>query len=102
LLALTLISALRWRAFRFGPTFLTRIGGLLAILAAVFDYLENVGIGLMLLTGPEPDPALIQAASAASILKSAVTSAAILAVIATLIPALLRRISGQRTIPAAR
>ena len=30
LLALTLMSTLRWRAFRFGPTLMTRIGGALA------------------------------------------------------------------------
>jgi hypothetical protein len=102
LLALTLVSTLRWRTFRFGSTRMTRIGGTLAILAAAFDYLENLGIGLMLLTGPEPAPALIQAASAASILKSASTTAAILAAIATLTPVLLRRISRQRTLPEPR
>lgn len=102
LLALTLISALRWRSFRFGPTLMTRIGGALAILAATFDYLENLGISLMLLTGSEPDLALVKAASTATILKSALTTAAILAVIASLLSVLFRRMLNARTTPAAR
>ena len=102
LLALTLISTLRWRAVRFGPTLMTRIGGPLAILAAAFDYLENLGISTMLLTGRESDPALIKAASIATILKSALTSVAILAVIATLIPILFRRLLCQPAMKSAR
>jgi len=94
LLALTLISTLRWRAARFGPTLMTRIGVPLAILAATFDYLENLGIGLMLLVGAEPT--LVQAASTATMLKSALTTAAMLAVVATLASVLLRRMSRQR------
>lgn len=94
LLALTLISTLRWHAAKFGPTLMTRIGVPLAILAASFDYLENLGIGLMLLVGA--DPTLVQATSAATMLKSALTSAAILAVVATLASVLLRRMSRQR------
>lgn len=102
LLALTLISTLRWRAVRFGPTLMTRIGGPLAILAAAFDYLENLGISTMLLTGPESDPALIKAASIATILKSALTSVAILGVIATLISILFRRLLYQPAMKSAR
>ena len=94
LLALTLISTLRWRAVRFGPTLMTRIGGPLAILAAAFDYLENLGISLMLLVGA--DPTLVQASSAASMLKSALTTAAMLAVVAALASILRGRMSRQR------
>ena len=94
LLALTLISTLRWRAVRFGPTLMTRVGGPLAILAAAFDYLENLGISLMLLVGA--DPTLVQAASAASMLKSALTTAAMLAVAAALASILRGRMSRQR------
>ena len=102
LLALTLISTLRWRAARFGPTLMTRIGGPLAILAAAFDYLENLGIVFMLLAGAGADPKLVHAASIASILKSALTSVAILAVIATLVPILFRRFLRQRPMKSAR
>jgi hypothetical protein len=91
LLALTLISTLRWRAARFGPTLMTRIGGPLAVMAAAFDYLENLGIFFMLTAGAEPYPMIIQASSMASILKSALTTAAILAVFATLMPILFQR-----------
>lgn len=94
LLALTLISTLRWRAARFGPTLMTRIGVPLAILAATFDYLENLGIGLMLHGGA--DPTLVQAASTATMVKSALTSAAVLAVGAAVTSVPLRRISRQR------
>lgn len=91
LLALTLISTLRWRAVRFGPTLMTRIGEPLAVMAAAFDYLENLGIVFMLLAGAESYPTLIHAASMATILKSALTSVAILAVFATLAPILFQR-----------
>lgn len=91
LLALTLISTLRWRAARFGPTLMTRIGGPLAVMAAVFDYLENLGIVFMLLAGAGSHPTLIHAASMATILKSGSTSVAILGVIATLVPLLVQR-----------
>jgi hypothetical protein len=102
LLALTLISALRWRSFRFGPTLMTKIGGVLAILAATFDYLENLGISLMLLTGSESGLALVKAARTASILKSALTTAAILAVITTLLPIWLQRLSNHPPMKSAR
>ncbi len=102
LLALTLISALRWRAAKFGPTLMTRIGGHFAILAAAFDYLENLGISLMLLAGPASDPSLINATSTATILKSALTSVAILTVITTLIPIWLRRLLNQTPMKSAR
>ncbi len=91
LLALTLISTLRWRAVRFGPTLMTRIGEPLAVMAAAFDYLENLGIVFMLLAGAESYPTLIHAASMATILKSALTSVAILGVFATLVPILFQR-----------
>lgn len=94
LLALTLITTLRWRAARFGPMLMTRVGVPLAFLAATFDYLENLGIGLMLLNGA--DPTLVQVASTATLLKSALTSAAILAVLAALATVLFRHMSRQR------
>lgn len=102
LLALTLISTLRWCAFRCEPTLFTRIGGPLAVLAATFDYLENLGIGLMLVAGPAPNLVLVQMASAASILKAVLTSAAILAVIAALVSVLFRRWSTPRSLPRPR
>lgn len=102
LLALTLISTLRWRAVRFGPTLMTRIGAHFAILAAAFDYLENLGISLMLLAGPASDPSLINATSTATILKSALTSVAILTVIATLVSIWLRRLFDQSPMKSAR
>jgi len=92
LLALTLISALRWRAANFGPTLMTGIGGTVAILAAAFDYLENLGIVFMLLAGAGSHPTLIFAASMATILKSALTSVAILAVFATMLSVLFQRV----------
>ena len=92
LLALTLISTLRWRAKRFGSTVITRIGEPLAVMAAAFDYLENLGIVFMLSSGAGSHPTLIHAASTATILKSALTSAAILAVFATMVPILFQRV----------
>ena len=91
LLALTLISTLRWRAARFGPTLITRFGGPVAVMAAAFDYLENIGIVVMLSSEAGSHPTLIQAASTATLLKSTFTTVAILAVFATLIPILFQR-----------
>jgi hypothetical protein len=94
LLALTLISTLRWRSARFGPTLTTRIGVPLAILAATFDYLENLGIGVMLRVGK--DPALVQATSTATMLKSALTSDGILAAVFSVAAVLPGRMSRKR------
>ncbi len=102
LLALTLISTFRWRAAWFGPTAMTRLGGPVAILAAGFDYVENIGVALMLLGGPASDPSLIQATSTASILKSILTSAAMFGVIATLAPLLFRHVARRRFLPFPR
>lgn len=92
LMALTLMSTLRWCAKKFGPTLMTRVGGPLAIMAAAFDYLENLGIVFMLLAGLGSHPALIRAASLATILKSTFTTVALLAVLASLVTILFRRV----------
>ena len=97
MLALTLTSMRRWRASGFGLTLMTRTDVPLALLAATFDYLETLRIGLMLHGGA--DPALVQVASTATMVKSALTTAALLAVVAVvdaLASVLLRRMSRQR------
>lgn len=86
LLALALMSALGWRASRFGTNLLTRLGVPLAILAASFDYLENIGLVSVLLSGPTVTPWLVQAASTATVLKSILTTAVVLCLIGAFAP----------------
>lgn len=76
LMALFLISALAWAA-RVAPfARLVRAGVWLSVGAAAADYLENIGISLMILGWPEPPDRLIHAASLASVAKSGLTTVA--------------------------
>jgi len=81
LLALTLISILRWSAGRAGFPRAIRAGIPLALGAATLDYLENAFVAAMLIEGPGCSEILIRLASAATMLKSLATTAALIAVL---------------------
>lgn len=81
LMALTLVSLLKWLGSRDVSHKLVRIGIWFSIAAAVADYLENAGICLMILSWPEISTNTVLAASVASIAKSALTTAAVLTVL---------------------
>ncbi|MFK7874743.1 MAG: hypothetical protein AB8B71_03035 [Paracoccaceae bacterium] len=81
LMALTLISLFKWLGSRDVSQRLVRIGTWFSIAAAIADYLENVGICLMILSWPEISANTVLAASAASIVKSGLTTTAVLIVL---------------------
>lgn len=81
LMALTLVSLLKWLGSRGVSQKLVRVGIWLSVAAAIADYLENAGICLMILSWPEITANTVLAASAASIVKSGLTTAAVLIVL---------------------
>jgi hypothetical protein len=81
LMALTLVSLLKWLGSRDVSQKLVRIGIWFSITAAIADYLENAGICLMILSWPEISANTVLAASVASIVKSGLTTAAVLIVL---------------------
>ncbi len=81
LMALTLISMFKWLGSRQVSPKLVRIGIWFSIAAAIADYLENAGICLMILSWPEISPNTVLAASVASILKSGLTTTAVVIVL---------------------
>ncbi|WP_417601516.1 hypothetical protein [Pararhodobacter oceanensis] len=83
MLALTLVSAICWLGQRMPNRTLVRFGIALSIAAALFDYLENLGIVAMIWSWPEVSAPLVYAASSASILKSVLTTLAVISVLLT-------------------
>lgn len=81
LMALTLVSLLKWLGSRDVSQKLVRIGTWFSIAAAIADYLENAGICFMILSWPEISANTVLAASVASIVKSGLTTAAVLIVL---------------------
>ena len=81
LMALTLVSLLKWLGSRGISQSLVRIGTWFSIAAAIVDYLENAGICFMILSWPETSANTVLAASVASIAKSGLTTAAVLIVL---------------------
>jgi hypothetical protein len=78
LLALTLIASICWLGRRTPNSRLVRIGIAFSVGSALFDYIENLGIAAMIWSWPEVSAPLVVATSAATILKSAFTTAAVL------------------------
>ena len=81
LMALTLVSLLKWLGSRDVSQKLVRIGTWFSIAAAIADYLENAGICFMILSWPEISANTVLAASVASIVKSGLTTVAVLTVL---------------------
>jgi hypothetical protein len=81
LMALTLVSLLKWLGSRDVSQKLVRIGTWFSIAAAIADYLENAGICFMILSWPEISANTVLAASASSIVKSGLTTTAVLIVL---------------------
>ncbi|PXW72820.1 hypothetical protein C7964_101937 [Loktanella sp. PT4BL] len=76
LLALTLVSTLRWLEQRLSYRRWVRLGVVTAIGAAACDYAENLGVIAMILTWPELSSYLVGSASIATTVKSALTTLA--------------------------
>ena len=77
LLAMTLVSISSWFGLRLPNTKLVRAGIAFSIGAALFDYAENLGVVVMILSWPALPNALVYATSAASISKACMTVAAL-------------------------
>ncbi len=92
LMALTLVSTLRWLNLKGTTDWLVKMGVYLSIAAALADYLENIGIALMLANGPNPPVLLIHAASFSSITKASLTSIAVILLILCAAQAFYRKI----------
>ena len=80
-LAITLIATIFWLGQRLPDRKLVRIGIALSVLSALFDYIENLAIMVMIWSWPEVSTALVYAASSATVLKSLSTTLAVLLVI---------------------
>ena len=77
-LALALISAICWFGQGVQNHSLVRLGIILSGGAALFDYAENLGIVAMILTWPDLSDMLVYATSTATIIKSGLTTLAVL------------------------
>lgn len=77
LLAVTLISTICWLGSRLPHSAIARGGIAFSFGAALFDYLENLGVIAMILSWPNLPHQLVYAASSASIAKSGSTVAAV-------------------------
>lgn len=78
LLAMTLVSALCWFGSHLPSRKLVCAGIAFSVGAALFDYAENLGVTVMILSWQDLSHALVYATSAASIAKSCLTTAAAL------------------------
>ncbi len=78
MLTLTLIATTCWFGQRMQNRRLVRFGIAFSVGAAVFDYAENLGIATMIWGWPEVSVPLVFVTSTATILKSALTTVAVL------------------------
>lgn len=81
LMALTLVSLLKWLRLQDVNHRLVQIGIWFSTWAALTDYLENVGICLMILSWPEIFANTVLVASVATTVKSGLTTVAVLIVL---------------------
>ncbi|MGV6803196.1 MAG: hypothetical protein ACWA49_03250 [Ruegeria sp.] len=81
MLALTLIATFSWFGRHMSGSKLVRSGIILSVGCALLDYFENIGIAAMIWSWPEVSIALVYAASTATIVKSALTTLAVLLVL---------------------
>ena len=78
MLSLTLIATICWFGQNMQNRQLIRFGITLSVGSALFDYAENLGITTMVWSWPEVSVPLVYATSSATILKSVLTTLAVL------------------------
>ncbi|GAA6207146.1 hypothetical protein NBRC116601_04390 [Cognatishimia sp. WU-CL00825] len=78
LMGLSLVTANMWFGVRLGQGRFLRFASVVAGLAALADYLENLGIVVMIQCWPEVPSAVIRLSSSATIAKSGLTTVAVL------------------------
>jgi hypothetical protein len=78
LLALTLVSVMRWFGKSIPSHRFVRMGIVLSVGAALCDYSENLCIVAMILSWPDLSASLVYVSSVATIAKSVLTTAAVM------------------------
>ncbi len=78
LLCSTLIATICWFGQGMPNKKLARFGIAFSVGSALFDYVENLGIAVMIWRWPEVSAPLVYATSSATVLKSALTTLAVL------------------------
>ncbi len=78
LLALFLVSLMRWFGHSMPAHRLVRLGILMAVGAALCDYCENIGIAAMILNWPDLSDWLVHASSIATVAKSGLTTVSVM------------------------
>ncbi len=78
LLALTLVTTICWLGRRIPKSRLVRVGVAISVGSALFDYVENLGIIAMIWSWPDVSALNVYAATTATILKSVLTTSAVL------------------------
>jgi len=78
MLTLTLVATICWFGQRMPDKRSVQFGIALSVGSALFDYIENIGIVAMIWNWPEVSVPLVYATSTATILKSALTTIAVL------------------------
>ena len=81
LLALTLVSMMRWLDQSMPTHRFVRIGIIVSVGAALCDYAENLGIVAMILSWPNLSAPLVHASGIATVAKSGLTTAAVIVTI---------------------
>lgn len=94
LLALNLVSLMRWFGQVMPNSVLVRVGIILSVGAALCDYCENLGIVVMILNWSDLSGFLVFACSFATVVKSVLTTMAVMLVL--LIGVLAARHQAQR------
>lgn len=95
LLALSLVSLMRWYGQVMHNSVLVRVGIILSVGAAGCDYCENLGIVAMISSWPDVSAFLVFASSFATVVKSVLTTMAVM--LALLIGVLAARHRAQPT-----
>lgn len=78
MLALTMIATILWFGQRMPESKIVRLGVALSVGSALCDYIENLGIIALIWSWPDVSVPLVNAASTATIAKSALTTLAVL------------------------
>lgn len=81
LLALTLVSLMQWLGQNMPSHWLVQFGIILSIGAALCDYIENLGITVMILSWPNLSALQVYESSIATLAKSSLTTAAVIVTI---------------------
>jgi len=92
LLALTLVTLMRWLGQNIPAIRLVQFGIILSVGAALCDYIENLGITVMILSWPDLSAPLVYASNIATLAKSGLTTVAVMMAILIGVYAIAQRV----------